>query len=378
MSTLPKVFMVGARARTRESQLEKLSRLFKESGLEEIVDEGNTVAIHVHMGERGNTSYLRPCYVRTVVDLVKQAGGHPYVFDTPVLYGGPPETASTRGFSYRGTAKDYIETAAMNGFTAETMGCPVKIASEYEEGVVVHVNGDEFEVSRLASDADAMIVLSHIHHGLGGAIKNMAMGCATPRGKKLQHKIRKPVINQEECEGCSNCINVCPWDAIKLLDNVAAIDYEICVGCGLCSAKGEVYVCPNEAINIPEESEAAFWSGIAGGGAAVLKTLKKGKVGFLNFLIDITPFCECAHAPDVPYVQDIGILASLDPVAIDSCGIELINSSPGLPNSKAEDDNAIEKGLDKGAIMFGVESHLPTKAMEKLGFGSKKYSLVRL
>ena len=96
--------------------------LFTKSSLDKVISPEKSVAVKTHMGERGNVTYLRPFFVSRVVELVKKAGGEPFVTDTTVIYPGP-----------RHTAEGYLATAAANGFTEASMGAPVVIADDGDE-----------------------------------------------------------------------------------------------------------------------------------------------------------------------------------------------------------------------------------------------------
>jgi ribosome-associated protein len=73
-------------------------------------------------------------------------------------------------------------------------------------------------------------------------------------------------------------------------------------------------------------------------------TKESGKTFFMNYAVDITPVCDCYGWTDTPFVNSLGILASLDPVAIDKACIDLMNEAPGLINSEAEDSGALAPG----------------------------------
>ncbi|TET13265.1 DUF362 domain-containing protein [Candidatus Aerophobetes bacterium] len=107
-----KVFLIGP-----EEPWQKIDKLFSRSGIRDKIEAGDIVAIKLHFGELGNTRYIHPIFARKIVDLVKEAGGEPFLTDTTTLYKHTRETLF-----------GYLETAARNGFTRETMGCPIIIA----------------------------------------------------------------------------------------------------------------------------------------------------------------------------------------------------------------------------------------------------------
>ncbi len=102
--------------------LRGLEKLFAKSSFREMIPENKPVAIKLHMGELGNIRYIRPAFVRKVVDIVKSAGGMPFLFDTVAAYPGERETK-----------KKYLTTAAKNGFVEATVGAPIIIGDDDDE-----------------------------------------------------------------------------------------------------------------------------------------------------------------------------------------------------------------------------------------------------
>ena len=98
----------------------KAQQLFDHADLGGCFEPGDSVAIKCHMGEWYNTGYLRPILVRAVVDKVKKHGGIPFVTDTT--------TAPYSLYGSRSQKQFHLETAAANGYTRESMGCPIIIA----------------------------------------------------------------------------------------------------------------------------------------------------------------------------------------------------------------------------------------------------------
>jgi len=178
-----------------------------------VISEGDSVAVKVHMGEYGSSAYLRPPIVRRACDLIKEAGGKPFVTDTTNLY--------PMG---RFTASQYLATAARNGFTEESLGAPVVIADGekgYDEEFVdisrrvSNCSLDKIKVARGILHADSMIVLTHLKghelSGFGGSIKNVAMGCVTKDSKAAQHRVNRGVVDLSKCTGCGKCIEGCAF-----------------------------------------------------------------------------------------------------------------------------------------------------------------------
>lgn len=90
-----KVYFTNLRTHARESQLDKLKRLIRRAGIEQIDFENKFVAIKIHFGELGNLSFLRPNYARAVADVVKELGGKPFLTDCNTLYVAAAKTRSS-------------------------------------------------------------------------------------------------------------------------------------------------------------------------------------------------------------------------------------------------------------------------------------------
>ena len=159
--------------------------------------------------------------------------------------------------------------------------------------------------------------------GLGGAIKNMAMGLSSRAGKLIMHSDAKPPVNADKCKGCGLCAKWCPASAIVVTD-VAVIDYEKCIGCGECYA-----VCRNEAVGFNwKQAAQAMQEKMA---EAVLGVVdgKPDRFLYLTYAIHVTKDCDCGGGHQDPVVDDIGILGSHDPIAIDCASADLVSEALG-------------------------------------------------
>jgi hypothetical protein len=96
----------------------------------------------------------------------------------------------------------------------------------------------------------------------------------------------------------------------------------------------------------------------------------KGRIGFLNFLQDVTPCCDCAAPAGKAVVPDIGILASLDPVAIDKASLDLIDKAPVIDRLDSSGSS------DKMGRLHNVDSLVQFRVAEELGLGNMSYHLV--
>jgi len=362
------VHFTDMRTRRGSSLPEKTQRLFKQAGLDRSIEKDDLVAIKVHWGEVGNLAYLAPPLVRSVVDEVKMRGGKPFITDSNTLYRGG-----------RRNAVDNILTAYRNGFTMETVGAPVVVADGLKGTDYVEVKGKgphfrNLKISSAVYHADAMIVLTHFKGhllmGFGGAIKNLGMGCASPAGKQTMHSDLRPRVKKDVCIGCGTCEEHCPSGAIRVRrDGKASIVQKACIGCGECTA-----VCPTQAIPVRWKTDEKTVQEKTAEYALAALYGKQNKCGFLNFLTNITPDCDCFSWNDTPIAPDIGIVASKDPVAIDQTSVSLVNRAPGMQNSVLKNLSA----EDKIREVTGVNWEPLLLHAEKIGLGSRHFKRVTM
>lgn len=380
-----KVFFMNARARRfLESSAIKARQLVEKGGFEEAIDPEAAVAIKVHMGEAYNVGYLRPIIVRTIVDKVKELGGKPFVTDTTTLPYHP--------WSSRTLAIDYLETANRNGFNEASMGCPIVIADGPFGTDDVLVSLDERGsylrkqfVALAIAEADVLISLAHFKGhpagGYGGAIKNIGVGCASKRGKMNLHGALagdKPTAHPERCLGmkcewweiCEQC---CPESAITILEDTIKINLDECVYC---------FACANLCVNMAGTKAIerfdylpALGRRIADSALACTLTKKVKKIFYLNFAIDITPVCDCYGWTDTPLVNNLGVFASWDPVALDKACIDEMNRAQGLNNSAAEDFDALSPNKKKLNIVWKKDVEAQIYGAVENGLGTMDYAL---
>jgi len=364
-----KVWFASVRAHgEKDNKVTKIRELFDAAGFGALVKPDDLVALKLHFGERGGDAYIRPPLVRQVVDKVKEKGGKPFLTDTATLYSGS-----------RANAVDHIWTAAEHGFDLAVVGAPVIIADGLRSTNVttVEINKTHFKKVRIASDivsADGLIALSHfkghMQSGFGGTIKNLAMGCAPPAGKRDQHGSK--AITGDNCSACGACEKVCPEKAIHVVGKRSQVDKSRCSGCGEC-----ITVCPNENIEFDWETEADPFGERLVEYAYGSIANKRNKVGFMNFLLSISPECDCVPWSDSPIVPDIGILASTDPVALDKASYDLVNQQQGFSNSALKHSHA--PGQDKFKDIWPrIDGSVQFRHAERIGLGTAEYKLVEI
>jgi len=300
---------------------DKLKHLLEESHLLDFIQPGNKVAVKMHFGEEGNTGFVKPQFLRIICNKISAQKATPFLSDTNTLYRGR-----------RTNSAYHLAIAHEHGFTRQSTGAEIIVPQDNKENITEVPINQKFikaaKVTRIFMDADAIVDVSHfkghIVTGFGGALKNIGMGCAAREGKLEQHAGIAPVVYVEKCTGCVECEKACPVDAIAIQNNKSVIDGKKCIGCATCIA-----VCPVLAIDVPWGAGVeTIQEKMIEYAYAVLKN-KKEKSAFLNFAIKITKDCDCLAKDDPRVAPDIGILASLDPVAIDRASFDLVNQACG-------------------------------------------------
>ncbi len=354
----------------RRSNQQKISQLFTAAGFDKLVAKGDMAAIKLHVGEAGLDTYVNPIFLRPLVEHIQKAGGEPFLTDTNTLYSGS-----------RHNSVSHIKTAIAHGFGSEVTGAPFIVADglKGENYRRVKIGLKHFDTAAIANDilaADFMLAFSHFkgHElaGFGGAIKNLAMGCAPPVGKKEQHQI-KLRIGKTKCISCGKCIAVCPESAIAFNpEKKAEINQVKCIGCGECMT-----VCPVKTIALDWRTDIReFLERMVEYAHASLQG-KEGKCAFITLVAAVTPYCDCVPWSDAPLVTDVGFLASTDPVAIDQAALDLVNSQAGLAASEL--GRHVPAGEDKFlALRPQVDGRHALEYAEKIGMGSREYELVKI
>ena len=367
---ISKVYVCYLNDEKQRSNQKKIESLFVAAGFDKLVQPGDMAAIKLHIGEAGLDTYLNPIFVKPVVDKIKECKGVPFLTDTNTLYSGSRNDSPT-----------HIMTAVSHGFGTQVTGAPFVVADGLKGNSYRRVEIGKKHIKKAAIandilDADFLLSFSHFkgHElaGFGGAIKNIAMGCAPPVGKKEQHQI-KLVASKTKCVGCSRCIKSCPVSAISFNEEKKAIiNQDICIGCGECMT-----VCSAKAIRLDWRTDIKdFLERMTEYAYAALDG-KKGKTAFITLVASVTPLCDCVPWSDAPLVADIGFLASTDPVAIDQAALDHINDQVGLADSHLGKE--IPRGEDKFlALRPNVDGQHALLYAEQLGMGSRKYELIKV
>ncbi len=336
-------------------QVEAMQKLYVAGDFSQIVAKRDFVAIKFHVGEKNNTTHVKPELIRKVVDFAKEAGGQPFLTETSTLYKGERENAVK-----------HLLHAQRHGFGIEQTGAPFIMAdgltgnAEYE----IQIDGElhkSVKVAREVVSADALIVVSHVTGhvvtGLGACIKNIGMGLASRMGKMREHSAMLPEVNYDKCRFCRKCIQWCPQEAITEKKGKAFILSEKCIGCGECLA-----VCRFDAVKYDWNAESGFTQKSMAEHAFGIVKEKAGKSLFINVLIDMTSECDCFSVKQEKCIPDIGILASLDPVAIDKATLDLTAEQHGKTLAEMAHDNN--------------DAMIQIRHAAKIGMGSLEYELI--
>lgn len=376
-----KVYFTDLRIKGEESLLQKMERLMKHAGFEDIDFSGKFVAVKIHFGEPGNLAYLRPNWSRTVCDYIKRLGGKPFLTDCNTLYVGG-----------RKNAVDHLDSAYSNGYNPLSTGVQCIIADGLrglDERLVPVPGGEYCKEARIGSaivDADIIVSMTHfkghVSAGVGGVLKNIGMGGGSRAGKQNMHSEGTPRVIEENCIGCGTCARNCAHEGVSVVARKAAIDEEKCVGCGRCIA-----VCPKDAIQTKWDSGNDILSCKM---AEYTWAIINGKPNFhISFVLDVSPDCDCEGCNDMPIIPDVGIFAGFDPVAIDqacadACNAQSVNEESVLGEKLRESrKKEFRAEPEQGGDIFKMV-HPDTKweaglaHAEKLGMGTRDYELITL
>lgn len=266
---------------------------------------GEKVPFKLHMGEKGNKYFSRPDFVKKVIKSLQSYDIKPFLFDTTVAYQGE-----------RHTVEGYLKLAVENGFSIDKIGCNVVID---DKGITYKIEGREYKVSEHIYNSKFLFsfthVKGHVATGMGGAIKNFGMGGVTKETKIRMHHGSRPIFTKDKCTYCGICAEVCPFGAIKIVNNSWIHNMNSCFGCGVC-----VENCESTGLSHKDlEIQYAL-------ACAAKACVQDKNVIYINDVNRITKSCDCDPLAGPIICPDIGYLVSDDPVAIDKASLELINN----------------------------------------------------
>jgi uncharacterized Fe-S center protein len=354
-----KVYFVKASVKDGEKVIsEKARHLFRTGGFSGCFKENDFTAIKIHVGEGRNNTYIKAPYVKGLIHELVELNTKPFLTDTCTLYVGQ-----------RNNALNHTVLAAEHGFSSAGLGVPF-IVSDGLFGTTetaIEINGRHNKKVFIATDIvmcqsvlSVAHVTGHIMAGLGATLKTLGMGCASKKGKLKQHAAVKLSIGKN-CTLCGECVRHCPVDAIKLEKTKARIIQSKCIGCAECMAhcRFKAVECNwGQETEVLQENIAEYARGVLLG--------KQDKAAFFNFLMSVTEDCDCFGTPDMhTIVGDIGIVASIDPVAVDQAALDLIENKAG-------------RKLQKLLKNEGLDPSYQIDHAQSLGLGSKSYELIEV
>ena len=265
--------------------------------------EGN-VAVKMHSGEKGNKNYLRPEFVKDVINYV-----HGTVVECNTAYEGARNSTE----KHRELIKEHEWDKYFPFDLLDAEGPDMEL--DIPNGKVLKKN----YVGKDLAKYDSLLVLSHFKGhamgGYGGALKQLSIGCASSAGKTLIHTA-----------GVTN-------DQTKLFGN------------------------------LPEQDR--FLEAMADAASSVVDYFK-GNAVYINVMKNISIDCDCDGNASAPCMQDIGILASTDPVAVDQACLDLVYNST---------DPGKDKLIQRIESLHGVHT---VEVAYDLGVGNRKYELIDL
>lgn len=354
-----KVYFIKAAINDGEGVIsEKALKLFRAGDFGQCFKENDFTAVKVHVGEDKNTTYIKSGCFKGLVEELIRLGTKPFVTDTSTLYTGR-----------RHNGIEHSILASEHGFDIDGLGIPFIIPDGIfgTSEVAVEINGElnktvsiAYDIERCQSILSLAHFTGHIATAFGATLKTLGMGCSSRKGKMRQHSALKPSVS-DKCTLCGDCYKHCPADAITLGSVRAHIDQDKCIGCAECVA-----VCRFGAVQYDWKAQNEdLQKNVAEHALGVLKGKEKRAV-FFNFLMSLTGDCDCFKQSDMPRIaEDIGILASTDPVAVDKTGVDLIEYETGKKLSDSI-------GNDKLDPKYQLEH------ANKVGLGSLDYELLEI
>lgn len=365
------VYFADLHTKNGEGILKKFQRMIVAAGIDKIDFKDKFVAVKIHFGEYGNLAFLRHQYAKVLCDYVKSKGGKPFLTDCNTLYVG-----------YRSNAVDHLDAAYLNGYSPLSTGVHSIIADGLRgtDEREIPVEGGECvkkaKIGAAIAEADILISLTHakghVSAGFGGALKNLGMGSGSKKGKMEMHSKGTPRIDRNLCVGCGQCVNHCANKGVYVENKKAFINEENCVGCGYC-----ISYCPRGAIMTKWDIAKPMLNKKI---AEYAKAAINGKPSFhISFLIDVSPECDCEPYNDAPIIPDVGMFASIDPVALDQACVDAAFKMPICEHSAADKEHSHEVDGDVFRIVHpNTDWEAGLIHAQKIGLGTREYNLIEV
>jgi uncharacterized protein len=353
----------------QKNLVSNIDALFRLKELADVVRPEVSLAIKFNLSEMGYGHYLPPLIFSSIFEKARTQGAKPLLTDGSSLFKG----SRFDGYSW-------LDSALLQGFSSgEVFHNQLMQSAGYtnEEGNFWPVDGKQLagvDIGSLLTDTGGLIVVSHITAhpllGLAGAVGNLGLGFLTASGRLKLHAFLQIEYNRQRCDQCGVCLPYCPTRALSGNPGEVAFDSRICNNCLGC-----FITCPHAAILIREETIPVYQQCVVEAALAVRNHLR-GKAFFINFIKSVTPQSDEYPFSDIPFVPDLGIVASDDPVAADWATLQMITQSPGIPGSIAQDLDILAKGTDKIKAITGQSPEAMLAYAEEMKLGSRKFEFL--
>jgi uncharacterized Fe-S center protein len=353
------------------AKVDKITEILLESTP---IEKKDKVAVKMHLGFQDGYQTIPVFFIRRIVEAVKKKGGYPFITDNPTA----------------------VYNAYKRGYTQETCGCPLIPIAGVKDGYVttVEINYrgiDTLDLAGALKDADILIDLSHAKGhgacGYGGAIKNLALGgfSGPTRWRKIHGAAQVDEYWDKEKgspEHAKRLVESCPYGALSYNEekNELRRNYHDCRQCLTCLETDHGV----GAVKLPRESYTAFQEMMSIATQKVLETFDPAKVMFINFLLQITPYCDCYGLGMAPVVNDIGVVGSKDIVAIETATLDLIKKEGLIEKNIPPYFKHVNLDPNVDLHPF-TRIHGPYKDpyetltfAEKMGMGTSNYELIEI
>lgn len=332
---------------------EGLLAVWQKIDAENSIKKDDFVGIKLTFGEEGASGYIKSDWLKGLIGSLKQITENLFVVETNTLYR-----------EKRSNAVGHLHVACAHGYDMAKTGLPVIIADGLHgrTGQNIAIKAEHFENVKIAKaicETDFLISLAHVtghcQTGFAATLKNLGMGCAARAGKLAQHSKTLPEVIIEKCVGCGACMKICPANAIGIKKKKAILVKERCIGCGECTV-----ICRTGAIEIKYDENAVKMQEKMVEYALGVKQALSSRLACVNLLYGITKNCDCMSKNEMPITRDIGIIAGVDPVAVDNATLEIVG-----------------KEVFKGAYPE-IDPETQIRHAEKIKLGLSHYELVEV
>jgi uncharacterized Fe-S center protein len=359
----------GRSENIQKNIISKIDALLHLEEMARLVVPDESLAIKINLSELGYGYYLPPIIVSSLFTKTRAMGAKTLVTDGGSLFKGS-----------RFDGYNWTDNALLMGFSnGETFDNQLMLAGGYtnEEGKFWPGEGEHLagvEIGSLLTDTGNVVVISHVTAhpllGLAGAVNSLGLGFLTGSGKLKIHACLQVEHDPNRCDHCGECLPFCPTGAISGNPGEVAFDLRICNCCLGCYIS-----CPHEAISIRQETIPIFQNCIVDAAHTVMNKMR-GQAFFINFINSVTPQPDDYPFSDIPFIPDLGIIASEDPVAADWATYQMIVRAPGIPGSIAQNLDVLEKGQDKLKAITGQTPIEMLDYAEKMKLGSRAFEFL--